>query len=237
MRNYRSSPPWTSRLATDLLCRSRPLRNQRMLIKFRSSLPWRKLLRRPLRRLTSRESLWLDHPIALRMLLIRAKKLFRARLSKSSRGNKKPSSKHSFTNWTSRRSRDRLRSSKMRISRERLLRPREKDSKKKFSRELEHPSSKSSKRKRLLRNLRLREWSRNSLPLKQFKRPRLLLLRKLLPRPTLPDSRESMSYPEERPKHNFKCLKLNSRWRLSKPLNSRNRDFLRTKLTMRNKNN
>lgn len=199
--------------------------------------PWRKLSRRPPRRLINRESPWPVPLIAPRMLLIRVKKLFRARLSKSSRNNKKPSSKHSFTNWTSRRSRDRLRSSKMRISRERLLRPREKDNKRKCFQEPELPSSKSSKKKRLLRSLRLREWSKSSLPLRLFKRPRPPLLRRLLPRLTLPDLRESMSSLEERLRLNSRCSKSSSRWRPSKLSNSKNRDSLRTKPTLRSKNN
>lgn len=204
--------------------RLRPSRNQRTLTSCRSSPPWRKLSKRLPRRLIIRESLWLVLLIAPRTLLIRAKKLSRVRLSKSSRNNKTPSSKHSFTNWTSRRSRDRLRSSKMRISRERLLRPREKDNKRKFFQELELPSSKSSKKRRLLRNLRQREWSRSSLPLRLFKRPRPPLLRRLLPRLTLPDLRESMSSLEERLRLNSRCSKSNSRWRPSKHLNSKNRD-------------
>jgi hypothetical protein len=50
----------------------------------------------------------------------------------------------------------------MKISREKLLKPREKDNKKKFCQELELPSLRNFKRKRLLRNLKLREWSRSS---------------------------------------------------------------------------
>lgn len=75
----------------------------------------------------------------------------------------------------------------MKISREKLLKPREKDNKKKFCQELELPSLRNSKKRRLLRNLKLREWSRSSLPLKLCKRPRLLLQRRQLPRLILLD--------------------------------------------------
>lgn len=74
------------------------------------------------------------------------------------------------------------------------------------------------------------------MPPRLFKKLRLLLLRRLLLRLTLPDSRESMSSQEERLRPNSKCLKLSNRWRPSKPSNSRNRDSWRTKPTLRSKN-
>jgi len=165
------------------------------------------------------------------------KRLFRATLSKNLKSNKMPSSKHSSTNWTLRRSRDRLKSSKMKNSRERLLWPREKDKMRKFSQELELPSSKSSKKKKLLRSLRLKEWSKSSLPLRLFKRPRLLPQRRLPPRPTSLDSKESMSSQEERLRLNSKCSRSSSRWRPSRLSNSKNKDSWRISPTLSNKNN
>lgn len=75
----------------------------------------------------------------------------------------------------------------MKISREKLLKPREKDNKKKFCQELELLNLRNSKKRRLLRNLKLREWSKSSLRLKLCKRPRLLLQRRQLPRLILLD--------------------------------------------------
>ena len=180
---------------------------------------------------------WQEHLTPLRTPLTRVKRRFKARLSKNSRDNKKPSSKHSFTNWISRRSRDRLRSSKMKILRERLLWLRGRDNKRKCCREPEPLSLRSFKRKRLLRSLRLREWSRSSLPLRLCKRPKLQLPRRLPPRLTLLDSRESTSSPEERPRLNSKCSRLSSRWRPSKLSNSKNKDLWRIRPTLRNKSN
>lgn len=125
----------------------------------------------------------------------------------------------------------------MRISRERLLKLREKDSKRKFSPELEPPNSRNSKKRKLPKNSRLREWSKNSLPLKLYRRLRPPLLRKLPLKLILPDSRESMSSLEERLRHNSKCSRLSSKWRPNKLLSLRNNEFLKIKPKLINKSN
>jgi len=70
---------------------------------------------------------------------------------------------------------DKSRSSKTRNSNPRLLWLRRRDNKKRYSPSKELRSSRSSKRRKLPRNSLPRRWSKSSLPLKLFKRPRLLL--------------------------------------------------------------
>jgi len=69
----------------------------------------------------------------------------------------------------------------------RLLVPRKRDRMKKFFQKTEPKNSRNFKKKKLPKNLKLKEWSKNSYPHRLFKRPRLLLPRKLPPRLTLPD--------------------------------------------------
>jgi len=64
---------------------------------------------------------------------------------------------------------------------------RKRDRPKKFFHTKELTNSRNFKKKKLPKNLKLKEWSKNSCPHRLFKRPRLLLPRKLPPRPTLPD--------------------------------------------------
>jgi hypothetical protein len=61
---------------------------------------------------------------------------------------------------------------------------REKDKMKKFSQKLELLISKNFKRKKLHKSLKPREWSKNSSLPKLFKKLKLLLLKKLLPKQT-----------------------------------------------------
>jgi len=187
-------------------------------------------------RLIDRELPW-PEPLRVITLFLRVLKPSRARLSLSSRDNKMLSSKLFSTSWTLKKSRDRLKSNKTKISRRKLLWQREKDSKRRFSPEPELPSSRSFRKKRLLKSLRLREWSKSSLPLRLFRRPRLLLPRKLPPRPTLLDSRESTNFLEERLRLSFRCLRSSSKWKPNRPLNSKRQSLLKRQTTLRSKSN
>ena len=80
-----------------------------------------------------------------------------------------------------------MRSNKTKSSSKRFLLPKKRDKMKKFNPLQEQLNSRNSKRRRPLKNLKPKEWSKSSSLLKLFKRPRLLLPRKPLPRPTLPD--------------------------------------------------
>jgi len=187
-------------------------------------------------RLIDRELPW-PEPLRVIALFLRVLKPSRARLFLSSRNNKMLSNKLFSTSWILRRSRDRLRSNKTKISRRKLLWLREKDSKRRCSPEPELPSSRNFRKKRLLKSLRLREWSKSSLPLRLFKRPRLLLQRKLPLRLTLLDSRESTNFLEERLRLSFRCLRSSSRWKPNRPLNSKRQSLLKSKTTLRSKSN
>jgi hypothetical protein len=57
-----------------------------------------------------------------------------------------------------------------------------KDNKKKFFQKQELLNSKNFKKKKLLKSLRPKEWSKNSSLPKLFKKLKLLLLKKLLPK-------------------------------------------------------
>jgi hypothetical protein len=65
--------------------------------------------------------------------------------------------------------------------------PKRKDRMKKFFQSKELKNSKLFKKKKLPKNLKLKEWNKNSCPLKLSRKPRLPLPRKLLPRQTLLD--------------------------------------------------
>ena len=131
--------------------------------------------------------------------------------------NNKLHNKNSFLiNLLTRRSKDNRKSSKTKNLKRRLPMPRKRDRPKKFFQSKELKNSRNFKKKKLPKNLKLKEWSRNSCLHRLFKRPRLLLPRRLLPRPTLPDWRGSMSSQEERLRPNCKCLRLNNKWKLNK---------------------
>ena len=85
------------------------------------------------------------------------------------------------------RSKDKSKSNKTRNLRRRSLMLRRKDKMKKFYQNRELRSLRSFKRKKLPKSSRLRRWNKNSYQLKLSKKPKLLLLRRLLPKPTLPD--------------------------------------------------
>lgn len=167
---------------------------------------------------------WLDRP-------------FRVKLLWNSRSSRRLSSRLFLTSWIWKRNRDKLKLDKMKNLREKLPWQRRRDSKKRFFQELELPSLRSFRRRKLLRNLRPKEWSRSSWLLRLFKRQRLRLPRRLLPKPTSQDLRESMSFREERPRPNFKCLRSSSKWKLSRLLNLKNLDLSRSSRMLTNRNN
>jgi hypothetical protein len=184
-RKCKSNPPWMSRLETDSSYRSRLSRSQRMPISFRSSPQWKKPSRKLPRRPTDRELLSLEELMA--SPFHRAKSPFRARPSKSLRDNKMLSSRLSSTNWIWKRSKGRLKLNRMRNLKIRLLWPNMKDNKKRSSHMKELLNLRNCKRKKQLKNWKLREWNKSSLPPRLSRRPRQLLPRRLLLRLTLPD--------------------------------------------------
>ena len=123
----------------------------------------------------------------------------------------------------------------MKSSRIRLPWPKKKDNKRKFFLIQEQQNWKDFKRKRQHRNWKLKEWNKNSSPPKLSRRQRLLLPRKLLQKQILPDWRESMNSQEERLKLSSRCWRSNNKWKLNKLLSSKNKDFLRIRLTLKNK--
>jgi len=232
LRRFKLSQQWMSKLVMALLCRLRLSRSQKMLISFKSSLPWRRLWRRQLRKLIDRDWLWLVRMVRHSP---RALSQSKAKPCKNWRENKKHSNRHFWDSLTWRKSKGRLRSNKTKSLKTRSLWPKKKDNKRKFFLIQELVNWRDFKKKRLPRNWRLKEWNKNSLQLKLFRRQRPPLQRKQLQKQTLLDWRESTSSQEERPKLNSRCLKSNNKWKLSKLLNSKNKDFLKIKQTLRNK--
>jgi len=85
------------------------------------------------------------------------------------------------------KNKDKLKSSKTNNLSQRSQWLKRKDKTKKFCQSKEQMILNHFKKKRLHKNLKLKRWSKNSCLLKLFKKPKLLLLRKLLPKQTLPD--------------------------------------------------
>lgn len=103
----------------------------------------------------------------------------------------------------------------------------QKDNKKKFYLLQEQRNLKNSRKKKPSKNLKLRRWNKNSWLPKLFKRPKQPLPRKLQLKLTLLDLRESTNSPEERLRHNCKCLKLNNKWKLSQQWKWKKTDWLK----------
>lgn len=86
-----------------------------------------------------------------------------------------------------RKNKDKLKLNKTKSWRKKLPMPKKRDKTKKFSPRKELRNSRNSKRKRLLKSLRPRKWNKNFYLLRLSKKPKLLLLRRLLLRQTLQD--------------------------------------------------
>jgi hypothetical protein len=82
------------------------------------------------------------------------------------------------------RNKDKWKSSKTKNLRKRLLMLRKRDRMKKFFPNKELMNSRYSKRKKQPKNLKLKRWNKNFYLHKLFKKPKLLLPRRPLPKPT-----------------------------------------------------
>jgi hypothetical protein len=106
----------------------------------------------------------------------------KAKPYKHLRNNKLLNKKFSLINLLMKRNKDKLKSSKMKNLRKRLLMLRKIDKMKKFFQNKELMNSRFSKRKKQLKNLKPKRWNKNFYLHKLFKKPKLLLLRRLLPK-------------------------------------------------------
>ena len=103
------------------------------------------------------------------------------------RNNNRSNKKNFLINSLKKRNKDKLKFNRTKPLKRKLLWLRRREKMKKSSQRQELRSLRSSKRKKLSKSLKLREWNKNSCPLKPSRKPRLLLPRKLLPRQTLLD--------------------------------------------------
>lgn len=174
----------------DSLYQLKLLRSHKVLIKFKSLLPWRRHWNKQQSKPTNRD--WhlnnnRENPqlqvLLRRQLQLKQLQQLRVKHSKPLRNSKHPNKKHFLINWQRRKSKDKSKSSRMRSLKRRLLMPKRRDKTRKFSQKKEHLSLKYSKRRKLPKNLRLRRWNRNSCQLKLFRRPKQLLLRRPPPKP------------------------------------------------------
>lgn len=184
-------------------------------------LQWRKHWNKLPSKLTIKDWLLSKNQAQLQLQALHKNQLhllvqLKAKPCKHLRNNKLLNKRAFLINLLMRRNKDKLKSNKMKNLRRRLLMLRKRDKMRRFFQNKELKNSKFSKRKKQPKNLKPKRWNKNSCLHKLFKRLKLLLPKKLLPKPTWLDWRESMNFLEERLRLNFKCLKWNNKWKLNK---------------------
>lgn len=141
---------------------------------------WKKLSKRPQRKLISKG--WLYLMMLLHHHSPKKVQCSKIKLSKSLNLSKKLNKKLFWNNLPVKKNKENLSLNKTLSLKQKLLMPKRKDNKKKFSQKKELWSLNNFKKKRQLKSLRLKRKNKSSLLLKLFRRPKLLLPRKLPPK-------------------------------------------------------